>query len=249
MSTTETKLEGLSKKLAGQKVLVIGASSGIGLATARLARRSGAELVLAALDEHKLGDVGRELEAPVSAFDVLEPGRVERFFGELDAPVDHVLLTGPGPYYARLEELDFERATRDVEAHLFLPLRVGREAVGRVRAGGTLLFMSAIAGRRVAPGLAVTPALTAAMPAMAKTMALELAPIRVNIIAAGFVDTPLSASVLGDQLDARRRELRDTLPIGRVVEPQDIAALAVHLMADTAVTGATFDIDGGEQLL
>jgi len=92
-------------------------------------------------------------------------------------------------------------------------------------------------------------ALTAALPALTKNLALELAPIRVNLIAAGFVDTPLSAALLGDQLDARREQLRTTLPIRRVVGPADIAALAVHLMTNTAVTGATFDIDGGQQLV
>ena len=80
-------------------------------------------------------------------------------------------------------------------------------------------------------------------------LALELAPIRVNLIAAGFVDTPLSATLLGDDLDARREQLRATLPIRRVVDPADIAALAVHLMTNTAVTGATYDIDGGQQLV
>jgi len=92
-------------------------------------------------------------------------------------------------------------------------------------------------------------ALTAAGPALVRNLAVELAPIRVNLIAAGFVDTPLSASLLGDQLDARREQLRTTLPIKRVVGPADIAALAVHLMTNTAVTGATVDIDGGQQLV
>jgi NAD(P)-dependent dehydrogenase (short-subunit alcohol dehydrogenase family) len=84
---------------------------------------------------------------------------------------------------------------------------------------------------------------------MAKSLAVELAPIRVNVIAAGFVDTPLSASLLGDDLEQRREQLRTTLPIGRVVGPADIAAVAVHLMTNTAITGATYDIDGGQQLL
>lgn len=70
-----------------------------------------------------------------------------------------------------------------------------------------------------------------------------------NLIAAGFVDTPLSASLLGDQLDARREERRATLPIHRVVEPADVAALAVHIMCNDALTGATYDIDGGQQLI
>ena len=84
---------------------------------------------------------------------------------------------------------------------------------------------------------------------MTRNLALELAPIRVNLIAAGFVDTPLSAALLADGLDARREQLRATLPIRRVVGPDDVAALAVHLMTNTAITGATFDIDGGQQLV
>jgi NAD(P)-dependent dehydrogenase (short-subunit alcohol dehydrogenase family) len=90
---------------------------------------------------------------------------------------------------------------------------------------------------------------TAAIPALTGALALELAPVRVNLLAPGFVDTPLSASLLGDRLDARREQLRKTLPIGRVVGPADIAALALHLMINTAVTGATYDIDGGQQLV
>src|SRR5262249_17457479 len=112
-----------------------------------------------------------------------------------------------------------------------------------------LLFMSGTGARRPAPGLSLVSALTAALPAMTKNLALELAPIRVNLIAPGFVDTPLSAAILGDQLEARREQLRTTLPIRRVVGPADIATLAVHLMTNTAVTGATFDIDGGQQLV
>ena len=87
------------------------------------------------------------------------------------------------------------------------------------------------------------------LPPFVAALALELAPVRVNLIAAGFVDTPLSASLLGDGLDGRREQLRTTLPIGRVVGPGDVAALAVHLMSNTALTGATFDIDGGQQFV
>lgn len=84
---------------------------------------------------------------------------------------------------------------------------------------------------------------------MTANLALELAPVRVNLIAAGFVDTPLSASLLGDELENRRAQLRETLPIRRVIEPADVAALAVHIMTNPALTGATYDIDGGQQLV
>jgi NAD(P)-dependent dehydrogenase (short-subunit alcohol dehydrogenase family) len=98
-------------------------------------------------------------------------------------------------------------------------------------------------------GAAFVSAFTAALSAMTKSLAYELAPIRVNLIAAGFVDTPLAAEILGDRIDARREELRAKLPIRRVIAAGDIAALAIHLMTNTAVTGATFDIDGGQQLI
>jgi NAD(P)-dependent dehydrogenase (short-subunit alcohol dehydrogenase family) len=91
--------------------------------------------------------------------------------------------------------------------------------------------------------------MTAALPALIANLALEIAPVRVNLIAAGFVDTPLSAELLGDQLENRRSHLRTSLPIKRVVGPADVAALAVHIMTNTALTGATYDIDGGQQFV
>jgi NAD(P)-dependent dehydrogenase (short-subunit alcohol dehydrogenase family) len=236
-------------ELAGQTVVVIGGTSGIGLETARRAREEGADVILTARDPDRLLRVGRDLGASTAAFDATDFTRLARFFGELPGTIDHVLVTGPGPYYAPLAEFDVEKARRDVESHLLLPIQVAQNAAGKVRGGGTLLFVGGTGGRRTAPGLALISALTAAMPALTKNLALELAPIRVNLIAAGFVDTPLSAAILGDQLDARRKELRTTLPIRRVVGPADIATLAIHLMTNTAVTGATFDIDGGQQLV
>jgi NAD(P)-dependent dehydrogenase (short-subunit alcohol dehydrogenase family) len=235
-------------ELRGQTVVVIGGSAGIGLETARRAREEEADVIITARDPDRLQRVGQELGASTAAFDATDLRRLERFFHELPTPIDHVLVTGPGPYYAPLAELDFDKARRDIESHLLLPVQVARLAVGKVRPGGTLLFMGGTGGRRPDSGALIT-ALTTALPALTRNLALELAPIRVNLIAAGFVDTPLSATILGDQLDARREQLRATLPIRRVVGPEDIAALAVHIMTNTALTGATFDIDGGQQLV
>ncbi|HTS13318.1 MAG TPA: SDR family oxidoreductase [Candidatus Limnocylindrales bacterium] len=222
----------------------------MGLETGRLARAEGAKLILTGRNSERLDHAARELGAlRTAAFDATDFDQLKRFFDELPGQIDHVLVTGPGPYYAPLSEFDVDRARRDVESHLLLPVQVARDAARKVRPGGTLLFMGGTGGRRTAVGFAFISALTAALPALTKSLALELAPVRVNLIAAGFVDTPLSASLLGDQLDARRAQLRATLPIRRVVGPADIAALAVHLMTNTAVTGATYDIDGGQQLV
>src|SRR5215470_14794285 len=237
-------------ELRGQTVVVIGGSSGIGLETARRARAEGANVIITGRNPERLQHAALELDARRSAtFDATDFDRLERFFDELPTPVDHVMITAGGPYYARLTDIDFEQARRTVDQHLWLPLHVARNAAAKVRPGGTLLFTSGTGGRRPAVGMALSSALTAALPALTKVLALELAPVRVNLIAPGFVDTPLSAAILGEGLEARRDQLRATLPIGRVVGPADVAALAVHLMTNTALTGATYDIDGGQQLV
>jgi NAD(P)-dependent dehydrogenase (short-subunit alcohol dehydrogenase family) len=236
-------------ELPGQTVVVIGGSSGIGLETARRARAEGANVILGARDPDRLKRAAAELDALSSAaFDATDPAALDRFFADLPETIDHLLVTGPGPYYAPLAELDRERAHRDYDDHQWLAIAVAQHAVGRVRPGGTLLFMAGTS-REQGAGLSLMAASSVALPALIANLAFEVAPIRVNLIAAGFVDSPLSASLLGADLDKRRAQLRATLPIRRVVEPADVAFLAVHIMANTALTGATYDIDGGQQLL
>ena len=236
-------------ELAGQTVVVIGGSSGIGLEVARRARGEGAQVILIGRDAERLKQAAADVGArDTAAFDVTDPAALDRFFAGLPGPVDHVMVTGPGPYYAPLAELDHARAVRAFDDHQWLAIAVAQHAVGRVRPGGTLLFMAS-SDPTHGPGLSIMSAATAALPALIANLAVEIAPVRVNLIAAGFVDTPLSARLLGDDLDARRAQLRATLPIRRVVGPADIAALAVHLMINTAVTGATVDIDGGQRLV
>ncbi|WCB94361.1 Putative ketoacyl reductase [Baekduia alba] len=236
--------------LLDQTVVVIGGSAGIGLETARAARAAGADVVLTARTPDRLERAGREVGAvSTAAFDVADFDRVAGFFAELPQPIDHVMVTAGRPYYAPLADLDFEQARQNLDGHLLLPIHIAREAAGKMRPGGSLLFVSGTGARRAGVGLSLIGAVTAALPALVANLAIEIAPIRANVIAPGFVDTPLSASLLGDQLDERRDELRATLPIARVVGPADVARLAVHLMANTALTGATYDIDGGQQLV
>jgi NAD(P)-dependent dehydrogenase (short-subunit alcohol dehydrogenase family) len=235
-------------ELRGQTVVVVGGSAGIGLETARRARAEGAEVILVGRDPLRLKSAAAEVDARETAiFDATDTDALEAFFTGLATPVDHVLVTAGRPYYASLADMDFAEARSALAEHPMLMLGVARFA--RVRPGGTLLFMGGTAARNPSVGIGLMSAMTAALPALTASLAIEIAPVRINLIAAGFVDTPLSASLLGDQLDARRDELRDTLPIGRAVGPDDVAALAVHLMANTALTGATYDIDGGQQLL
>jgi len=236
-------------ELAGQTVVLIGGSAGIGLETARLARAEGAEVILTGRNPDRLSEAALAVGAQrTAAFDADDPDAMERFFRELPS-IDHVLITAGGPSYGPMLEMDSAQVCQAISGHVVLALDVARNAVGKMRPGGTLLLMGGTGGRRISRDLGIVSAATAALPPFTAALALELAPVRVNLIAAGFVDTPLSASLLGDGLEERRNELRARLPIGRVVGPADVAALAVHIMSNTALTGATYDIDGGQQFV
>jgi NAD(P)-dependent dehydrogenase (short-subunit alcohol dehydrogenase family) len=249
-NATTSDSVGREPELLGQTVVVIGGSAGIGLETARRARREGADVVLTGRDPERLRRAALDVAArSTAAFDASDPASVKRFFEDLPDPIDHVMVTAGGPHYGPLLAMDSDQVRRAISEHVVLALEVARNAAGKMRPGGTLLLMGGTGGRRISRALGIASAATAALPPFTAALALELAPVRVNLIAAGFVDTPLSASLLGEGLEARREELRTTLPIGRVVGPADVAALAVHLMTNTALTGATYDIDGGQQFV
>jgi NAD(P)-dependent dehydrogenase (short-subunit alcohol dehydrogenase family) len=237
-------------ELAGQTVVLIGGSSGMGLETARRARAEGADVVLTGRNPDRLRQAALEVGAlRTAAFDATDAQALQRFFQDLPGPIDHVMVTAGGPRYGPLLEMEADEVRDALGGHVVQGLEVARYAVAKMRPGGTLLFMGGTGGRRIGHGLGIASAATAVLPPFVAALALEVAPVRANLIAAGFVDTPLSASLLGDQLDERRQQLRATLPIGRVIEPADVAALAVHIMSNTALTGATYDIDGGQQFV
>jgi NAD(P)-dependent dehydrogenase (short-subunit alcohol dehydrogenase family) len=207
-------------------------------------------VILTGRNAERLQQAALEVDAEsTAAFDVNDPVAVEHFFGGVSGAIDHVLITAGGPAYGPLLEMDAAQVSRALSDHVVTALEVARYAVPKMRPGGTLLLMGGTGGRRISRALGIASAATAVLPPFTAALALEIAPVRANLIAAGFVDTPLSASLLGDGLDARREELRTKLPIGRVVGPQDVAALAVHIMSNTALTGATYDIDGGQQFV
>jgi NAD(P)-dependent dehydrogenase (short-subunit alcohol dehydrogenase family) len=250
MSNATGAPETRKPELAGQVVVVIGGSSGMGLETARLARVEGASVTITGRNPERLARAAREIGAEGTAsFDANDPAALVSLFRNLAAPVDHVMVTSGAPHYNPPLQMAPEDARRALSEHVMLALNVSRAAFGKVKPSGTLIFMGGTGARRPRLGLAIASTVTAAMPTLIANLALDLAPVRVNLIAPGFVDTPLSASVLGGDLDKRREQLRATLPIRRVVGPKDIAALAVHIMSNTALTGATFDIDGGQQFV
>jgi NAD(P)-dependent dehydrogenase (short-subunit alcohol dehydrogenase family) len=249
-ATTSPATTAREPQLAGQTVILIGGSAGIGLEAARIARTEGAEVVLTGRNRERLEAAAADVGArSVAAFDAGDDDALRAFFDDVAGPIDHILITAGTPHYKPLLEMTAEDVAESLSDHVVMGLRVAQHTLGRIRPGGSLIFMGGTGGRKIQRGVGLISAGSAALPPFTATLALELAPVRVNLIAAGFVDTPLSAALLGDGLDARREQLRSTLPIGRVVGPADVGALAVHLMANTALNGATYDIDGGQQFV
>jgi NAD(P)-dependent dehydrogenase (short-subunit alcohol dehydrogenase family) len=196
-------------ELLRQTVVIIGGSAGIGLETARRARAEGASIILTGRNRERLEQAARELGAErTAAFDANDPASLQSFFQDLPSPIDHVMVTAGAPHYRPPLEMSPEDARQGLTEHLLLALNVARSAARKVPAGRLPNIRRR--HRRASPGLglAIVSTATAAFPALVANLALELAPIRVNLIAAGFVDTPLSASLLGDELEKRRDELR-----------------------------------------
>jgi NAD(P)-dependent dehydrogenase (short-subunit alcohol dehydrogenase family) len=249
MTATATTPAHRDPELLGQTVVVIGGSSGIGLATARRARAEGADVILTGLHAESTQRAATDVGAvSFAAFDATGRAELARFFSGLPKGIDHVMVTAGAPEYGRLLDTTFDDLRHALSDRLLLAIETARNAVDTLRPDGSMVLISAEAGEpSVGSGCVATVA--AALPVLTASLALELAPLRVNLIGAGFVDTPLSASLLGSDIEKRRDQLRSTLPIGRVVEPDDVAALAIHLMSNTALTGATYQIDGGQPLV
>ena len=205
----------MTEQLSGQTVLAIGGTSGIWLDVARQARSQGAELILTGRDADRVHAAGLELGARIAAFDPLDFDRIERFFADLPAPIDHLMLAGERPCDGSLARLDLNSARRAAERDLWLPLRIAQLSIDTIRPGGSLLLIGGSGGEHPSAGPVVS-AISAALPALTRSLALQLAPVRVNLVAPGGVG------------------------------PADAAALAIHLMTNTGITGSTFHLDGGQ---
>ena len=153
MTASASCLSKRQPELLGQTVVLIGGSSGIGLETARRTHSEGANVVLTGRDPERLQQAGNEVDALcTAAFDATDPNQLEQFFQDLPHPIDHIMVTAGGSYYAPLAEMDFAKVRRSLDEHLLLALQVARKGVARVRPGGTLVFMTGTRARR--PGAA-----------------------------------------------------------------------------------------------
>ena len=229
-------------QLAGKKVVVVGGSSGIGLATAELAKREGAEIIIASRSAEKLNATAAKLGAKAIQTDVTSDDSVANLFHQCGA-VDHVVITAAqlktGPF--KTVSMDDVRST--MEGKFWGAWRVARAA--DIRAGGSLTLVSGFLSVKPRPNSAIVGAANGALESLTRALALELAPIRVNCVSPGIIDTPIRAGMP----EAARRDMlakvAAALPVGRVGVGEDIARQILTFMAVGFASGSIVYLDGG----
>ncbi len=240
----------MTASLNGQTIVILGGSSGIGLATARAAAAAGARVVITGRDPERLARAAGSSAQPLEThtLDARDEEGTKALFGRLDS-VDHVFITAGELVLDPGLTPDTDALRPAMDTRLWGAVHAAKYAAPRMNGAGSITFMSGTAGRRPLPGAAVASASCGAVDALARALALDLAPIRVNTIAPGYVDTPLFDGLLGDQRDSVLAAAAERLPVKRIGQPEDIADAVLFLMRNGYVNGINLVVDGGGLLV
>ncbi|MFC6156591.1 SDR family oxidoreductase [Kribbella jiaozuonensis] len=237
--------------LQNQRVVILGGTSGIGLATAQLAAAQGATVIVASSNPES---VKRALEslpdsASGEAVDLTDSAAVTEFFAGLD-PFDHLVYTA-GESLALLEvvSMDLARARKAFELRYFGALGAVSAAASKIRPGGSVVLTTGAAGDRPGPGWSVAASICGAVDSLVRALAVELAPLRVNAVKPGVVRSPLWSNMSVEDQQTLYDETSRLIPVGRVGEVTDIASAYVYLMNQGYATGSIVSVDGGHVLV
>lgn len=238
----------------GERVLIVGGSSGMGLALARRCLAHGARVIIVGRDENRLGRARAALDAPAFletvAADITQEAQVAELF-ERTGRLDHIVSTAAdiAGAYELLPSLDLKAAQRVVASKFFGPLLLAKHGAPHLPATGSLTFTSGIAAHRPAVRGTIVAAINAALEGLVRALAVELAPIRVNAVSPGWVDTPIWSAVAGDRKAETLEAMARRLPVGRVGRPDDIADAIGFLLGNTFTTGTILHVEGGHRLV
>lgn len=224
--------------LSGQRVLIVGAGGGIGRATAEAFRAAGAYVVATGRDPTKLEGVGSE----IATLDFLDNEAVEAFFAGT-APFDHVVVTAAATKSGPVGGLALDAAKASMESKFWGAYRIARAA--KINEGGSLTFVSGFLSHRPSPTSVLQGAINAALDALARGLALEKAPVRVNTVSPGLIDTPLWSGMAAVDREGMFERTAAKLPARRVGQPEDIADAILFVATNRFATGSTVTVDGG----
>ena len=237
-----------------ERVLVVGGSSGIGFATAGEFLAAGAVVTIVGRSAERLAQARERLGKPttlrVVAADAAHEDEVERLFASI-GDLTHVVSTSADVTgaYALLPDLDIANARRVIDSKLIAALLLAKHGTPHLVAGGSITLTSGIAAYRPAPRGSVVAAVNGALESLVSALAIELAPIRVNVISPGWVDTEIWESLAGERKAAVLEGMAKRLPVGRVGRPEDIAQAIVATARNGFISGTVVHVDGGQRLV
>ena len=236
--------------LKDREIVVVGGSSGMGLATAKLCAARGALVTIAARNPDKLARAAEEIGngCRTAVLDMTDEQKAADYFGSLER-LDHLLLIGAGPAaWGPLGEVKSEALLSAFQTKLLGYFKCAKHAAGMIPPNGSILFTMGAAARAAMPGTAGLAAINGGIAAMARTLAKELAPVRVNVISPGLVDTPAYSWMNENDRQRFYQKIASSIPVGRIGSVDDIAAMAVAVTENGFMTGAIIDVDGGAGL-
>ena len=236
--------------LQGQRVVILGGTSGIGLATAKAAARCGAEVTVISRQQASVDRALAELPPGAGgwAADLTDPALVGRLFGDL-GDIDYLVFTAGEPLTLMdMAALDMDRAREFFALRYFGALWAMHAAAPYLQPGGSITLTTGIAGRRPGPGWAVAASICGAVESLTRALAVELAPIRVNAVCPGVVRSPLWASMTPASREQLYHDTAAAIPAGRVGEADDIAHAYLFCLTEPFATGSILTVDGGTVL-
>ena len=235
-------------QLQGAHVVVVGGSSGIGLAAAQLAKREGATVTIAGRSPERLAEAQRTLgEVRTVVANIADEAAVQDIFAGINR-VDHVVISAGTLGNGRIVQNDMATLRRIVDERLFGVVHVVRQAAPRMQQGSITCTSGSLSSRpRV--GAAMFTAMLAAIEALTPALALELAPIRVNVVTPGLIDTPLLTAAYGAERETLVQNRAAALPGKRIGTSAEVAQLMLMVMTNAYVNGAVLHVDGGGRFL
>jgi NAD(P)-dependent dehydrogenase (short-subunit alcohol dehydrogenase family) len=241
----------LERDFDNERAVIVGGSSGIGLAVAETAALRGAEVVIISSNAERVQEAVKSIggEAQGQAVDVSDEKAVESFFTNIGA-FDHLVFTaGDSLQLHELADTDLKQARRAFELRYWSALAAVKYGSPHIRKGGSIVLTTGVAGRRPHKGWVIAASVCGTIEALTRALAIELAPIRVNAVSPGVVRTDLWRNMGAAERENLYESVGKSLPVGRVGEAYDIAQAYVFLMQEGFSTGQTVVVDGGTVLV